>query len=316
MGSYLCVLRHPDRAVVRYPVAIGRGEHWDGRPPGATEPLPVRLPPAGELGPDDRLVPAGWFACGGDPDAVDSLPRRRLWCDELVVRRFPVTNREYLAFLDDLVATGREAEALRHQPRERTTGEGAPIYGRDAAGRFALQPDADGDVWDPDFPVILVDWHGATAYAAWLAERTRRPWRLLGELEWEKAARGADARFFPWGDGFDPSWCCMRQSHPGRPLPSVVHRFPVDESVYGVRGLAGNVEDWCADEFRREGPPTAGGRVLAPAAGSSDALRCFRGGNWFSHARGARSASRLRSEPALRSANLGFRLGMRPGSVR
>jgi serine/threonine-protein kinase len=51
MGSYLCLLRHPERAEVRYPVHIGRGEHWDGVPPGAREPLPVRLP---------RPVSPGW----------------------------------------------------------------------------------------------------------------------------------------------------------------------------------------------------------------------------------------------------------------
>ena len=29
--------------------------------------------------------------------------RRSLWCDGLIVKRFPVTNRQYIAFLDDLV---------------------------------------------------------------------------------------------------------------------------------------------------------------------------------------------------------------------
>ncbi len=93
-GSYLCRIRHPDRAEVRYPVHILRGEHWDGVPPGGSAPLPVRLPHVGELGPDDCLVPAGWFWSGGDPEARYDLPRRRLWCDELVVKRFPVTNRQ------------------------------------------------------------------------------------------------------------------------------------------------------------------------------------------------------------------------------
>ena len=87
--------------------------------------------------------------------------------------------------------------------------------------------------------MFLVDWFAATAYAAWLAARTATPWRLLGELEWEKVARGGDGRLHPWCDGFDPSWCCVRASHPGRPLPTVVDSYPVDESVYGVRGLGG-----------------------------------------------------------------------------
>ncbi len=269
MGSYLCVLRHPSCADVRYPVHIGRQEYWDGVPPGGRAPHPVHLPRADALGSGDCYVPAGWYWSGGDPEAANSLPRRRLWVDGVVFRRFPVTNRAYLAFLDALVAAGREAEALRFVPREKggTVGElGAMIYGRDAEGRFTLRPDADGDIWEADWPVIMVDWWGARAFAAWEASRSGRGWRLPGELEWEKAARGVDGRFYPWGDVMDPSWCCTRESHAGRPLPASVERFPVDESVYGIRGMAGNSRDWCADRYDlHDGPPTEGRRVCAPA---------------------------------------------------
>lgn len=48
-----------------------------------------------------------------------------------------------------------------------------------------------------------------------LAERTGRPWRLPGELEWE-ASSGVDGRFHPWGDRLDPSWCRVRPSWEGR----------------------------------------------------------------------------------------------------
>jgi serine/threonine-protein kinase len=92
MGSYLCVLKHPDCAEVRYPVAIGRGEHWHGVPPEGGDPMPIPLPRSRELGPDDCYVPPGWFACGGDPHQVRSLSARRIWVDGHIFRRFPVTN--------------------------------------------------------------------------------------------------------------------------------------------------------------------------------------------------------------------------------
>ena len=317
MGSYLCRLRHPDRVEVRYPVHVRRGELWNGVPPSGGGAVPVRLPSADELGPDDLPVPAGWSWSGGDPEAVDGLPRRRLWCDELVVKRFPVTNREYIAFLDDLVATGREADAVRHQPKERSAGGASPVYGRDERGRFVLRPDADGHVWDPEYPVVLVDWFAATAYAAWLAETSGRPWRLLGELEWEKAARGVDGRYHPWGDVHDASWACVRASRPERPLPAVVDSFPVDVSVYGVRGLGGNVQDWCADLFHRDGPAIEGERVPEPvASGASTAGRCYRGGLWGGVARSVRSANRRWGEPTFLSESIGFRLAFRPPSRR
>jgi len=162
MGSYLCVLRCQGRADVRYPVHIGRGAHWHGVPPGGQQPHAVGLPHAAELGSDDCHVPAGWFTAGGDPDAPGSLSRRRVWVDGFCLSRFPVTNRDYIAFLNDLVAQGREEEALRHAPRERPgtpSAQGALIYGFDG-GRFCLRPDAEGDVWLSDWPVCMVDWHG------------------------------------------------------------------------------------------------------------------------------------------------------------
>ncbi|MCB9676222.1 MAG: SUMF1/EgtB/PvdO family nonheme iron enzyme [Alphaproteobacteria bacterium] len=76
-------------------------------------------------------------------------------------------------------------------------------------------------------------------YLAWLAERTGRPWRLPGELEFEKAARGVDGRYFPWGDQSDPAWSCMADSHRDERQPVSVDAFPVDCSVWGVRHLGG-----------------------------------------------------------------------------
>ena len=308
-GSYLCRLRAPGRQEVRYPVLIERGHYWDGVPPGESDPFPVRLPLLGELNDDDCYVAPGWFWSGGDAGTYEGLPRRRLWVDGLVMKRFPVTNRQYIAFLDDLVSTGREDEALQHVPRERAgaVGEtGAIIYERSASG-FVLRPDSDGDVWLADWPVLMVDWKCATAYAEWLAKRTGQQWRLPGEVEWEKAARGVDGRFFPWGDWLDPSWCCMRDSNKGRSSPSTIGTFAVDTSPYGVGDMGGNTQDWCADIYRKEGPPICGGRAQASTNTVAD-YRVYRGGSWYAAARIVRVAFRSRLDPDRRVGSLSFRL--------
>ena len=72
-------------------------------PPGQQEPQAIALPALGELDDDDVYVPAGWCWTGGDDAASDGLPARRLWIDGFVMKRHPVTNGEYLAFLNDLV---------------------------------------------------------------------------------------------------------------------------------------------------------------------------------------------------------------------
>ncbi len=313
IGSYLLTLHAPGCEAVRYPVHITRGHHWDCTPPHEAEPRPVQIPAVGTLGEEDIYVPASYFLSGGDPAAFYPLPRRRLWADGLVVRRFPVTNREYLAFLNDLVEQGEQRRARRYVPRAMPTMPdrmGTRLYGRGADGRYYLQPDAQGDRWEPDWPVCMVDWLSAAAYAGWEARKSGLPWRLPGELEWEKAARGVDGRLYPWGDRFFPGWCCMQTSHEGRRLPRRVDSFPVDESPYGVRGVAGNMRQWCGDVYRREGPPLDEGRVQHQLSWETDSLahRSNRGGMWMGREQYSRLASRRSYSPDTRTPYLGFRI--------
>ena len=101
----------------------------------------------------------------------------------------PVTNRQYIEFLNALIDQGQEDEALKWVPRERTSQSGqlgSMIYGRNAEGHFRLVPDADGDLWRLDWPVLMVNWACALAYAKWIARKTGLKWRLPTEIEWEK----------------------------------------------------------------------------------------------------------------------------------
>ncbi len=305
-GRYLLHIEAPGHEPVRYPVLIERSGHWDGIAPGESAPTPVPLPPLGMLAVDDCYIPPGWFIFGGDPHAQLPRPARRIWLDGLIIKRFPVTNREYLRFISDLDAPLGE----RWAPRERPGPHGDPgplLVGRDAQGCFILVEDADGDIWTDEMPVTYIDWAAASAYAAWYARRTGQPWRLPWELEWEKAARGVDRRLYPWGDHADPTWCQCRDSGPGRQIPSSVHSFPVDESPYGVRGMAGNVMDWCLDPWLNDGPPIRDGRGVAPPA-SDEPRRMMRGGYWFRDTSHARVCGRTSMIATGRDGGRGFRL--------
>jgi serine/threonine protein kinase/formylglycine-generating enzyme required for sulfatase activity len=312
-GSYRLRLRAPGRAEALYPVLIERGGHWDGRAPGDVDPYPIALLPEDELGPDDVYVPAGWCWTGGDQGAVDRLPARRLWIDAFVIRRFPVTNREYLTFLNELVAAGREVESLTACPRPQIgmgdSADGQLAFGRDPGGRFLLDQDYAGRRQQPDWPVALVDWDAAKEYARWLAGRTGSPWRLPNELEREKAARGADGRLCPWGDHLDATFTCSTESNAlAPPAPVSVASYPLDESPYGVRGLAGNSRDWCINPWRRSGPVLFGARLVLDEARAEDEFRAVRGGAWSSQLEWCRSAARFGNKPTLRRASTGLRV--------
>ncbi|XYI01558.1 SUMF1/EgtB/PvdO family nonheme iron enzyme [Sorangium sp. So ce1128] len=311
-GSYLLRIRKPGRAEVRYPVLIERDGHWDGRAPGEDAPRPIVLPREGDLGPDDVHVPAGPCWIGGDPAAGQSLPRRRIWIDGFILRRFPVTGGEYLEFLNDLVQNGREAEALAACPRAQLglaeRGEELALH-RDPSGLFRLPPDREGLRWRPDWPVVLVDWHASMAYARWLAERTGQPWRLPNELEREKAARGVDGRLLPWGDHLEPTLACVAEASSAEPSRESVEGHPFDESPYGVRGLAGNTRDWCINAWNHEGPLVEGGRLRLDAAAPDDpSFRVIKGGAWPSAMSYSRAATRFGARPEDRRPVVGLRV--------
>lgn len=226
------------------------------------------------------------------------------------MQRDPVTNAGYLRFLNALVEEGREDEALRWAPREHGQREGDPcLLGRDREGCFVLRDDLSGGPWHPDWPVTMICWRSAMAYARWASARTGLTLRLPHELEWSKAASGVDGRAWPWGDHADPTWARMSGSLPDRMGRAAVDEHPLDESPFGVRGLGGNVREWCANTYTRSGPSVLDGRpVLLTASDEDPGLRVVRGGCWASPARLCRIATRFASRPDERLSVLGFRL--------
>lgn len=90
-------------------------------------------------------------------------------------------------------------------------------------------------------PVSGVSWHDAAAYCAWLARRCGRPYRLPGEAEWERAARGDDGRLYPWGSEWDAA-----RAHTGSGT-APAGSLPAGAGPFGCLDLIGNVQEWTAD---------------------------------------------------------------------
>ncbi len=235
------------------------------------------------------FIPTGTFRMGTAPEGLLDL-QQRYTVDHLEIflpetpahwvsvgsfymDPYPVTNAQFKAFLDTVPEwqPGRIPEALHN-------GDYLKHWqGNDFPPELA------------DHPVVYVSWYAAAAYASWANKR------LPAEAEWEYAARGGQINpEFPWGCALpDPSLANYAASGIGGTCP--VGSYPANG--YGLYDLAGNVWEYCLDEWQPDfyagsphRAPLAGNPLLAEVDTPAVLLdrlgslggprRVIRGGSW------------------------------------
>jgi formylglycine-generating enzyme required for sulfatase activity len=251
-----------------------------GETPAATAPLSDAsiLPPA----PLQGMVPIrrGPFLFGADevqmdyyikqsmlnfPGMVETLrktfvsPPRSVDIPGFHISQFEVTNQEYRDFT---LATGYQprdrVDYLRHWEQQRNYPE-----------------------WAASFPVIWVSQADAEAYCRW------RGASLPTEEEWEKAARGSQGIYFPWGNVFPD---IDRANFASNQLEPIGNR-PGDKSPFEVYDMGGNVSELTSTLVQLQGEP----------------MVIVRGGNYNANAREMLTYRRDFVRPGQRSQFTGFR---------
>ena len=231
-GSYLLTLEAPGYISLRVPLLLRRQQELT---------LNLALRPTQALPEDMVIITGGEFLSGSIQPL--NLARNRKTLKDFAIMRHPVTCAQYAEFLNDRQAMTVE-QALTHAPRLKVD-QHTKIYFDLRDGVFCVPTEDDeGDAWDPQWPICLISYYDACAYARWRSGRDGVPMRLPTALEWEKAARGVDGRLYPWGNRFDASFCNVRESSRGRPMPVAVGTFAHDCSPYGVIDMAGNIAEW------------------------------------------------------------------------
>ncbi len=232
---------------------------------------------------DMAYIPAGEFIRGMAEDDplgfVWATPRSKVKLPAYYIDRHEVTNREYKKFLD---VTGRRSPGDQKQDTIYNWREGVYRKGLD------------------DHPVVLVDWNDATAYCLWAGKR------LPTEAEWEKAARGTDGRYWPWGDEFDKFKANTRDFGVQMSMP--VGSFPEGASPYGVMDMAGNVFEWTGSWYKAY----PGSKRIHPDYGEK--FMVTRGGAWTSRADPYAYTMGRTAQPAgYRHRSIGFRCARSAG---
>ncbi|MGO9257589.1 MAG: SUMF1/EgtB/PvdO family nonheme iron enzyme [Bryobacteraceae bacterium] len=235
-----------EELAARYKAMLGQVEEIFDKEKAYLIPFEIRLEAANALGQagDPRLarnnrVPlsGGRFLMGAqkddtgapnfDPEAdPNESPLKEVEVAPFFMGRYPVTVAEYERFIEE-------------------RGYGIPDYWRAGGFGESTEPEGwEGQLEQPNRPVVGVSWHEASAYCAWTKGR------LPTEAEWEYAAR-ADRRCvrYPWGNE-DPDERRANYGYNGSPdAPTPVGLYPSGATPTGIHDLAGNVWEWVEDSY-------------------------------------------------------------------
>ncbi len=207
-------------------------------------------------------VPAGEFIMGSKVGDKDETPQRKVYVEAFYIDRFEVTNSQYAKFKKGYRYDAEKVDETVHK-----------------------------EEWmADDKPVVNISWEEAVAYCEWAGKR------LPTEAEWEKAARGTDARKYPWGELHDMSF-----AEPDGIAKTAAWR--AGKSPYGAYWMAGGAWEWTADWYK----PYEGNNNDSPAFGEK--YKVIRGASRFADPSMQRCAHRYYLAPDMKQS--GYPVGFR-----
>lgn len=303
-------------------------------------------------------IPAGTFHMGQadeDPASTQINFNKQITIGPLFMDETEITNDEYLQFtkyfLDPTgAAEGLTAVKIGTDEFKEKYYPDTTVWMKDFSHHMG-DPMVDYYFQHPgykDYPVVGISWEGAEFFSKWRSEfwnnwrkaegQEQMPnFRLPSEAEWEYAARGGrDMVKYPWGNPYirNSKGCMLANFKPGRgnffddgfayTAPVGIY-FPND---YGLVDMAGNVSEWCLDDFNPASVPTVwdlnpqyidknayvlvdeNGKTVRKSKEKYNARKVVRGGSWKDVAYYLETGTRTYEYKDSTRAYIGFRCAM------
>ena len=246
-------------------------------PPQSASPAAPVAPPTTQLAssvgePAMSPLRGGSFAMGSNEEITEK-PVHQITIKPFAIGKFPVSVREW-----------NECAASK------------------ACGFVAAGKD--------DAPVTNVSWTDAKQYVAWLAEATRKPYRLPTEAEWEYAARGGTQTKYWWGDQFQSGMASCKNCTDIAATEQPIKVGSFKPNPFGLYDMGGGVDQWVEDCWHKnyQGAPTDGSAWVE----SQCASHVIRSGSWRNDARYVRPSNRDSYDTNVRYPTHGFRVALSP----
>ena len=245
-----------------------------------------------------RISAEGFADAPEDIAAAEAGYRRRGWFEREPSRRTEtlpgfcisknlVTNADYQAFVQ---TTGHRAPGISAAEYQE---QGFLVHDYSEVEPYLWQG-SQYPAGQAQHPVVLVSFEDILAYAEWRARQDGMSYRLPTALEWEKAARGTDGRYFPWGSEWRNDGTNWAKN--GSYGTSEIGAYPLSQSPYGIEDMAGNVFEYTNTLVEKSNP-------------ESDVL--FKGCSWDDYPGFCRAAYQHDRPVDSRHILFGFRLVMK-----
>ncbi len=227
------------------------------------------------------IVKGGNFQRGSNYGGRDEVPRHTVVLPSFAIDIHPVTNEQFVRFLE---ALGGEKD---HNNSDIIRLRESRI--KRFGGKLQIESGY------AKHPVVGVTWYGAEAYAKWVGKR------LPTEAEWEvSACANIEDNTYPTGKNIERTQANFFSSDTTPVMSYAPNNF-------GLYDMAGNVYEWCSDWYDYHYYNVSVQEPHNPKGPHQGVYRVLRGGCWKSLKEDLRCAHRHRNNPGTMNGTYGFR---------